>query len=628
MNDINRHAKLTLFAITTLFYFTIASCEYNENEIFERNLDTNVTPPNIETVYLDLASDQDTVDLLYNRIFFSFKSSNQKIKFVIFFIDGDSVGTANSNKGYFDLNYQFLYVGTHKLKIELFTSSGTGSIADSVNAEGFLFTTKEWVIKVHNTSYSNVTTTVANGFLKLRWPKPYENASEYIIYRNYTEIGRTTDCEFIDKGHVGEATDYYVKYISPYTGDLTTLGWVDVPKEMNLKFTADKNNNYTVNWGNLKYYAAIGSITIRSCYTNSFFDGYAVETTTDISKTGFQIPTSYFGQVRKYQMILLPKYPNPLNDPSVYDRYAVFGSPFFEFVIGYPFPIFQNFMHVSNSEILYHTNMYDHSSICYDDTIYRYSLTENKIVDRYRYNMPDYEWSDDHYRYPTISPNGNYYFATTVYENTVVIGSANNLSNCSIVDLSNTLTYYNLKIPISNVGTGIICGSSKKYLYDFINDCSLGYIEESVNPYDYNLSPDGKYIFISFWHTINMYEYNNDTITYIGQISDAADYFHFINNDPHKAIGWNASSKILKVYNCPDLSVIKSFSLPEDDILDVDYLNNRILSFSPYLLVVRSLTDGSIQYQIPVSFSYATFNKCYLSGNSIFHQNGARYFLN
>ncbi|HRX30645.1 MAG TPA: hypothetical protein P5349_02040, partial [Tenuifilaceae bacterium] len=152
MNDINRHAKLTLFAITTLFYFTIASCEYNENEIFERNLDTNVTPPNIETVYLDLASDQDTVDLLYNRIFFSFKSSNQKIKFVIFFIDGDSVGTANSNKGYFDLNYQFLYVGTHKLKIELFTSSGTGSIADSVNAEGFLFTTKEWVIKVHNTS--------------------------------------------------------------------------------------------------------------------------------------------------------------------------------------------------------------------------------------------------------------------------------------------------------------------------------------------------------------------------------------------------------------------------------------------------------------------------------------------
>lgn len=632
MNQKNIHFKFLFYAITGLFLFTITSCEYNEDGVFERNLNTNVNPPNIETVSLDLDLDKDTVELLYNRVYFNFKSSNQKIKFVIFYIDGDSVGTATTNNGYFDLRYEFLYEKLHRLKLKLFTSSGTGSIADSLNAEGFLFTTKEWVIKVKNTYYYNLTTTVSDGFLKLRWTKPYEPVSEYIIYYYGTEIGRTSACEFIDKGHVGEETTYYVKYISSYSGALTTLGQATVPKEMSLRFYADKNNNYAISWGKLKYYAAVGSITIRS-YTDN--NGYQDETVTNDNITSsIPIPNTYFGQARTYQILLTPKYFNPIYKPDDFYLYSLFRSSYFKFVIGYPSPIFQNFMHVSNTEVLYHTNKYDLNYTCYNDTLFRYSLTDNKIVDRYRYNPPNYNWSGDIYRTPSTSPNGNYYLATVSIVNSIIIGQSNNLSNFKIIDLDPMIisNYFNPKIPISDVGTGIICGSDKKYLYDFINDRSLGYIQNYSSPDDYNLSPDGKYIFLNFSHTIYMYEYNNNTINSIGTlhagINDSFDYFRFNANEPNKAVTWSKYSKILKVYSCPGLTVDKSFSLPEDNILDIDYQNNRILSFTSKLLMVRSLTDGSVLYQIPVNFTYVWECMCRLNGNSIFHPNGIRYFLN
>jgi hypothetical protein len=36
--------------------------------------------------------------------------------------------------------------GIYKIKAQIYTSTGTGSIADKVGAEAFVFTTKQWVL--------------------------------------------------------------------------------------------------------------------------------------------------------------------------------------------------------------------------------------------------------------------------------------------------------------------------------------------------------------------------------------------------------------------------------------------------------------------------------------------------
>jgi hypothetical protein len=614
--------------IEVLLFIVLSSCEYEPNGIFERNLNQNATAPQIQTVELDLSQNEDTVDLVFGRVYFNFKSTNQAIRWVKFYINDSCVGTVNSGNSYYDFDYYFSYNGYYKLNLEIFTKSGTGSIADSLGAEGFLFKTKQWMIKVHSTIFFNLTSTVSDGFLKLRWIKPSNDIPEYIIYNSNYEIGRTSSSEFIDKGYVGQGGWYRVFYVDKMRGgQLTTCGEAVIPNEMNLTFTCDTDNNYSVQWGKLKYYAAVDSIILLG--NDGFYLPYDVEKTTDISKTSFEISGKFFGLYKQYHLVLIPKYPNPLYSPSK-SPYSIFGSPRYDFMIGYPSPIYNDFSRLSNSEFIYHTYMYDHGNTAHNDSVFRYSVIENKIMERYRFYSSISFYSGAQYGIPTTSPDGNYFISIFGSSKTTLVCSPYNFNNYKKIDISN-LTDYVMKIPISNSGTGIVNSGNKKYLYDFKNSSLLGYVDDPTYLYDYNISSDGKYFFFSVGHTIYLYTYSNNTITLANTLysypAGSFDYFNFMANEPSEAVSWSSDTKTFNVLSCPDMSILKSFSVNEDRILYIDYYTNRILSFSPNLLVVRSLNDGSVLYSIPVGFSNIASNNCFLTGNAIFHQQGARYFL-
>ena len=610
-----------ILAIISLLLISLTSCEYDPHGIFERNLNKNVEAPDLEVVSLDLSQDKDTVVLLYNRVCFHFKSSNQPVSRVNFILDDSLLGSVESGNGFFDMRCDSLYTGNHRLKLEVYTYSGTGSIADSLGMEGFLFATREWTIKVLNTRYSTLTSTVSDGFLKLQWPEPWEKIPYYIVYRSNMEIGRVNSCEFIDKGYVGEGAEYYVRYYSPLSGDLVTYGWVEIPNEMELKFTSDENNHYTVEWGKLKYYAAVDTIVVLGGDGSYAFQK---QKTADINLTGFEIPPSYFGQVRKYRLGLIPKYSNQVY--SVFHNvWPYFVSPEINCAIGFPSPAFRNFNRISSSEFIYTAG---------EDSLFRYSTRDNGIADLIHYRPPDYTWSGDIFREPATSPDGSRVMVMAGSSKTVFYSPTHNFTGYKISDLSK-LTFYECKIPVSNVGTGIVYSFDYKYLYDFENEKLLGSMDNSISLSDYNISPDGKYLFLSASSILWLYKYQDDTLTlekeFFADTYPGFDYFNFMGDDPEKAVSWDKDSKEFSILACPGFTVLTHFTVWEDQILDIDYFNDRILSVSSKKLVVRSLLDGSVQEEIPfgpMSPWNSSMGKCYLCGNSIFSSNGARYFLN
>ncbi len=623
--------KQILISIAFLLFIALYSCKYDTNNIYERNLNQNVAEPTIETVHLDLSEDKDTVELAYNRVHFNFKSSDQQISGVKFYLDGTLNGTVESGNSSFDLYHEFLFVGMHRLKLEIYTHSGTGSIADSLGMEGFLFASKEWTIKVQKTNYWGVTSIVSDGFLKLVWAKPDQDIPEYIIYRNNQEIGRTVTCDYIDKSHVGEAANYQVLFKSTYNaGQFETIGQLSIPNEIRLKkFNYNTKNNYNILWERPKYYAAVESIQLVR--DNDNYTTTQLAKTTDINQGSFLIPTTSFGQLEEYRIILTPKYPNPLyNNPS-YSSNSLYSSPKIECMIGYPSPIFDSFSRISSTEFLYHTDMYDYESIAYNDSMFRYSTTQNKVVESFRYNPPNYGWSGDHYWNPTASVDGSYFVSNVGFTQTAIVGSAYSLKDYKIIDISK-LTTFTSKIPISNNGRGIIYSFDHKYLYDFINQSVLGTINSTTAIDDYNISSDGNYFFLRVSHTIWLYSFLNNQLklerTIYADNSPGYDYFNFMASEPDKAVSWNKNTKAFSILRCSDLGIFKSFTIDADQILDIDYYHNRILTFAPKRLVVYSLSDGSVLYDIPVSFEYMGTNRCHLTGNSIFHEKGARYFLN
>ena len=90
------------FAFLLLFAVFLQSCEYNPVDVYERPVTKDVTPPQIQTLILDI--NYDTIFLYSEKIInFRFSSSNQEIKMVRFVIDNDPKFTVYSDNGTFDL---------------------------------------------------------------------------------------------------------------------------------------------------------------------------------------------------------------------------------------------------------------------------------------------------------------------------------------------------------------------------------------------------------------------------------------------------------------------------------------------------------------------------------------------
>src|SRR5450759_4872541 len=203
------------FAFLLLFAVLMQTCEYNPMDVYERPVSKDVLPPQIETLVLDI--NHDTIFLYPEKIInFRFSSSNQEIKMVRFVINNDTKFTVNSNNGTFVLNFGTLSDGIQTLVLEVYTASGTNSIAELMGAERFLFS-KSWKVFVDRSYYSRTRASASNGYLKLTWPKYRDyDFKEYVVsrilsYNNEVVIKRLKSTEFVDSSYVGEGGRYLVR---------------------------------------------------------------------------------------------------------------------------------------------------------------------------------------------------------------------------------------------------------------------------------------------------------------------------------------------------------------------------------------------------------------------------------
>jgi hypothetical protein len=155
-----------LFFILVLMFLT--SCIYEPFGLYENPVNTNPTAPQINN--LELNVNADTLWVYGNqKLKYHFKSSveKQSILGLKIYLDGVLCDSVLSDNGEFDILQSALVQGKHKMKILLYTKSGTGSLADRLNAEQMLLT-KEWVVMA-DYSTKNVSYTIENGYLKLHW---------------------------------------------------------------------------------------------------------------------------------------------------------------------------------------------------------------------------------------------------------------------------------------------------------------------------------------------------------------------------------------------------------------------------------------------------------------------------
>ncbi|RLD59160.1 MAG: hypothetical protein DRJ01_11685, partial [Bacteroidetes bacterium] len=297
--------KYKLLILSSLFIF-LFSCEYQPIGTFEPETNENPEPPEIQTVNLTL--NEDTVFLYWSQtIIFSFKSSFQKIKGIRFLIDSTEQKFFTDNSGNITISPTEFSPGIHSLVIEIYTKSGSGSIGDELGYESFVFS-NEWKIYVFKPICPQIKAENENGFLKLSWTEcKSADFLEYVIYRGFYKIGKTNKPYFTDSAYVGEGESYNIK-INTGADKLHYWKSIDLDRDLpELKFNANKFNEYKLHWNKSKYCNAIGHIKITqkisydSCQQIAYINPY---------DTSFVLHNARFGEKNEYVFSVEPKYKN------------------------------------------------------------------------------------------------------------------------------------------------------------------------------------------------------------------------------------------------------------------------------------------------------------------------------
>jgi len=610
---------LLLLSLTVSFFY---SCEFEPHKVYERTVIENVTAPEIQIVELNL--NYDTIFLYTQKqIRFNFTSSNQEILAVRFTIDNDEKYLVNTNKGVFELDYRIITNGIHTMVLELYTASGSGSIAEHLGVEGYLFS-NSWVLYVDQNYSYNVKSIIADGFLKLTWNR-YRgyDFKEYAVYRqtgwdSKILISKSTVPYFTDQTYVGEATNYYVEVIT-HDGLVIPWGSLELVKDLpKLYFIVSEGNQYLVKWNKSKYYGAVETTTL-SLSTNWGIDYTAIKVTSEPEDTSHFLTSLYFGDriVLKLNTVPINKiFYNPVN-------YSLYESYLTDLTVGFHFGMknrgVYNITQVSRDEFIF---------IAGCDSLTRYSVSQKRIVERFGYQPIGCSMCN--FSSLKVSPSGKYLTTYVDCDHDIMLVNSGNLANHTVRDLKSlTGQMYIPEIPVSDAGLVIVNNSNGGfYLYNFNTATTIAFYNKDVFTLQgLSISLNGDYIFL-LHDSLRLVRYYNSEFINIWSHSRFAEpeFYEFDGINPDRLVIWNDSN--LSIKQCADFSTVYEFPLADGKILDIDYYNNRILTWSSGHLFVRSLTDGSLLNDVPYRLDPGFwYNSCYLIDRAIVSQLGVIYFL-
>lgn len=600
------------------FIVLFTTCEYEPDGVYNRKVNENPTPPELQIVDLNLPGD--TIYLYTGRdLKFKFQSSDQKILSVSFQFDNEKPFTKGGQEGTFQLPHTGLS-GSHKLKLEVYFRSGTGSIADSLEIEVFTYT-REWVVKIMPKVNNTIETSVSNGFLKLRWPE-YKGTDfkEFLISRvtsfySSTIIKRVKTTEFIDSTYVGEGGTFDIDVL---TDNSSRVSWGQVyvnPDLPKITITSNSQNLYTIKWNKATFYQAVDTsvLYLYSYYTNKY---EVIKATTNYNDTLFYKGQETFGNNAFVYLRLVPRKGN-----VTYSTKKSYFEVSFEGRYGHFF--------TSQPYTYYIFNTYDNGFLFFEkyNSFVKYSLKDgvkSRILER---NSPgcNYPLAD-----PDISADGSYVGShADCNKNLIFIRPSDN----KVLLRVNPVESYSQELPISSNGIALVNKTQGGFLmYDFQNDKILAeYKKTSQNftrGYARKISLNGDYMLVQD-DSLRLLHYNNGTFQSVW--SHTADVypkaFYFSGTNPDELI--LLENDELTIRKCSDMTIVNQIPFNDYKLLNIDFRNNEFLSFAEGHLYVRSLADGTIKHDVPINFpAWEGAYLCYLVNHTIISVKGFLYHLN
>jgi len=539
--------------VLTMVILALAGCYYNPSGEHFEELDQTGHLPYVE---VELNFDTDTLYISSDEwIYFHYTKNGDQVNWARFIVDGEETSPNNEQQGGIELRWYFLASlgGEHTLSLQLFTHSGTGSIADKSSVEGFLMQ-KDWILKVvdeYEMGPSIVDSSFQNGLLKLTWEE-YKgpNFESYQIYKWVQPtalpdqlVATITDqhqTSVTDPNYHGENSMYYVRVNDRYRGNsLQTEGPLPA-----VNATNNAQGDIVLHWQIPKFWAALKGYRILDddiSWTNTGFIPLCL-----IDKPrqdSIIIPDPYFAHEYDFWLQLDPKGTAYLENWSR----PVFLATRTKASYGAQSPKFawaqtgiENKIYLLVAGTL---NIYDTETL-------KISVPDN-IPALFRFQ---------------VSANNRYLAGRGSTSNNVFLFDLKHPENNKTINMDSKLPDFGHLVSVSDKGTGIVLSGQKAVLYDYINEQVLAEKQLPYNGlYRNHLSGDGNYFTLDTYGGYNWYTCENNTITEMANIKNEESGTLFSDFVPGEATQLlAASSAHVSVYDCKTQQLLHRWEFASD----------------------------------------------------------------
>ena len=478
---------------------------------------------------------------------------------------------------------------------------------------------------VENLSNCYVYPSVDDGKLKLTWPEfDKNNTQKYLIERwiiddnfgqnygkkKYYQPFEVENAVFFDNYYVGEEAEYKITIIN-HDGNKQDIWYYKKPKEQPIcHVTQNSEGGYNLHFSKCKYSNNFGQYYLTDGYN---FNPTFIHSTNQITDTTLILTDAKFGDEARFWLRCLPR---QLPDGFLEDDWYIYGK-FLYAQYGLTSIAYENIAILDNNNIAYTSN----------GKIFKYNIINNQVLD-------SIVKQGVYYGYLRATPSGKYIYAVDekTYNPPLYFWSTTSFSPNPIY----TFQIHFIIPPVSDNLIAIMTipsdfSSSKLALYNVTNG-NIIYTTSYVGTSNYpTVSPNGDYFFI-YDSGLKLCNYKNNSFEVIWTESDWKKFYQFYNFnclDNDLCYVWD-DNKVFSIRKTSDFSVINSFSLELEKIVDVDYYSNKIMGYVTDKVMIYDLNNGNLIKEIPANLSelFAYSNKTVLLGNTIYNNHGIKYELN
>lgn len=565
--------------IKIIFILSIVSgCEYQTDDVFYRNVDKNVSQPNL-TINLNLLSDT-TYFYTTPNVVMTLNITNKEIYGVKFFVNNIEVENVLKDGSKYSITLSSTGTIQKKVRAVIYTSSGTGSIADKVKAESFVIQTKEWIL-IYVPEKPVLKTEIVDGRLKLSWtPIKSSVKLKYYIYSsshiNYL-VDSTYNNWYVDSSYFGRNIDYMIKYGKKDITGYTVNG--DASYRLPNVYFSNKDS-FFIKWDKPKLYNAFNGLRLRIDNDTVNLNSY---------DTAYVYKRGIFGKNYLVTLDLLLKN----NNYNRYSNYISIGG-FFAYYPSSFLPDYTFFTHEYFP--LTGTSFYYGNKIDNQTYLFKYSLDSRSVMANKKL------WTN----YFSVSPNNRYILYEDDTHNLKLLETYG-LGVVNSIPVSQVVSYPGISsIVVSDNGVSVFYEQSNRTMivYDIIGNKKIAEAPVSKLISKYKISGGGKYIFVPEITTLFKVENNScSTVWKNESVSNQFKYFDFFPDNQEKVCLYDGATFYIK--NSVDFSTINSFSIIDKNIVNVDFPNQKILTVANSVYYIYSLNSGSLLRTIPTSIYYS-----------------------